>query len=182
MSRKKRSKAGSAFVRISADGFSKIKRMWAENGIVRMEQVDGKVINLPWVHAALRAEQLNKGTPAMKEAGVADSIIKEHLRLIERTAEVCREAKAQIANPDKKTAKLQNIISGCDANGKPLVDGLPQDYWIERFSLRYHTIKRDEVISIVRQVPGGNMKRAEEIIRGVHRQRMAKDSPAPVGV
>ena len=170
----RRSRNRSAAVHIKGSDFSKIKRIWAENGLVRLEQPDGRIIVLKPKDAAMRAQLLNDSIPEMLRAGVKQAIVDNDLRLIGCVAEACREAQRQNATPDKKTKAVQNLLTGCDASGKPLVDGLPEDYWIERFHMRYHTISKDEVMAVVRgmKARGGTMSKAEEVVRVVHRQRL----------
>ena len=182
MSRRSRSRQkekGAPSIHVGRHEFDKIKRMWAENGIVRMErEPDGKVINLSIEQAAGRAQALNNMLPAMVQHKAPSDWVANTLKLVERVIEVCREARAQIARPDGKTAKLQNVIHGCDADGKPLINRLPESYWISRFTMRYHTLKEHEVAAAVRGTP--SMVQAERILAEMHRQRMAADSPAKV--
>jgi len=171
---------GAPFIVPSAAAeFHKISRIWAENGLIRMERrEDGQIVNLTLRQAAQRAQALNNMVPEMKRGGAPEDWIRETLRLIERVIAVCNEARTQIAAPNKKTAKVQNLINGCDANGKPLIQALPEDYWITRFSMQYHTLTADEIRVVVRGVP--TIQRAQQILATKHRQRMAEQAASPL--
>jgi hypothetical protein len=179
MGRKKRVKNKAPAILSQPSEFQKIRRIWAENGVVRMErEPDGVIINLSVAQAAGRAQALNNMIPQMSQYQLPEEWIKGTLKLIERVIEVCREARTQIAHPNKKTAQLQNLLHGRNADGQPMINCLPEDYWVMRFFTRYHTLTKDEVRAVVRGM--GDMKQAEQVIAETHRQRMQRTADLPL--
>jgi hypothetical protein len=163
-------KKAPAFLSQRLGEFSKIERMWAENGMVRMQKPDGTILNFTARQAAGRAKAINDMIPAMNAAQAPEEWVKETLRLVERVATVCREALRQAEQPDKRTACVQNMIQGKNADGVPLAAILPEEYWVNRFCTSYLTLTADEVRAVIRRAR--DMQQAEEVLKGVHRQRM----------
>lgn len=97
----------------TASGFQKIERIWAEDGLVKVLEKNGRVTALLPRQAAARAVALNQ----MK---VPQWHRKSQLALVERIIAVIREARHQFEDPTKKTAAIANVVQGLTVEGKPL--------------------------------------------------------------
>jgi hypothetical protein len=96
-----------------------IERIWAENGIVHVQEQDGRLTHMSVKQAAMRAQALNdmvKGLPKWHRD-------KTH-NMIDQIIQTCRKAKYQLEcaddGGDKKTKAMKNMLEGKTAEGKPV--------------------------------------------------------------
>jgi len=163
--------------------FSQINRIWAENGLVKMEPKGNGarpagIIAMPYKQAAKRAMALNNMIDEMK-GKAPDEYIRNLLRLIDTTIRACQEARLQQGNPDKKTKDIQNILEGKATDGRPILDGLPRDYWMDRFQKRFFTLSKKEIEVVLDSRRFENMRKRELMLMTIHRQRLPTITPPP---
>jgi len=96
------------------DGFGYIERMWAEDGIIKVENKEGRVTTMTVKDAAFRAAQLN----AMD---VPNWHRKSRDDLVARVVACCREARHQAETPGNvRAVTMTNMLKGLTPDGKPL--------------------------------------------------------------
>jgi hypothetical protein len=145
MSKEKRTR------RVVKDSFRRIERLWAEGGIVKVQDKNGTIVNMDIREAAVKAHQLNKmDVPADLKRGIED--------LVERIITVCREAMSQRTDhsPDKKTKMINDVFKGMTSTPSSSVADLPvykgesEDEKFARYRHMYKHINADEVMAVIR--------------------------------
>jgi len=148
---------------VLGSSFTTIDRLWAENGIVKVQTKDGNATTLTVEQAAQRAQALNR-------MNIPDWYKKNRNDLVERIVEVCREAKHQQEDPsDKKTEMLANVLAGKSADGSESKESVDQQ--IQRFMFMFTTITQKEAEAVASNADL-DMDRKERLLKEMHRQRM----------
>lgn len=178
MSKKSKKRAYSAPALIfKASDFSQIDRIWAEMGIIRaLRKLDGKVINMNVKTAALRAVELNK----MADFQVREEDRRTVLRLVEEIINACREAQRQMASPDKRTTKMQNVLMGRHEDGTPIRPSeVPDVLRMNAYLTRFHTLQPQEVHIVLHSPDYPTVHDQELIMSTIHQDRLRKMVNAP---
>ena len=98
--------------KVTKDEFEIIERVWAEDGVVKTETKDGKVVNMSVREAAIRGAQIG----AMP---LPDWHKKRRNDLVEQIANACREAQRQMEDPKDERAKaISNLWKGLAPDGR----------------------------------------------------------------
>jgi hypothetical protein len=100
--------------KVTKDGFEYIERVWAEDGVVKVETQEGKLVNMTVRDAAIRASQIN----AMP---LPQWHVERRNELVRQIVAACREAKYQMENPkDARAAAMGNLLNGLAPDGRTL--------------------------------------------------------------
>lgn len=151
-----------------AKGTGLIEEIWADKGIIKVRRADGIVKSMTWKQAAYRAAQLNAAVPALPHTNTK----KQYLELVERILSAVQKARAQIETPDKKTAGLQNLLSGKNEDGTLPNTGRIEDYLIDDYRKQYSTLNEDEIVMVLRaDVQWPTIQEKERVLKTIHAER-----------
>jgi hypothetical protein len=129
--------------------FEYIERVWAEDGVVKTQVKDGRVINMTVRDAAVRAGQLN----AMP---LPDWHKARRNELIRQIVKACREAKSQMESPrDSKARAMNNLLEGLAPDGRT-PEQLMKDHPLEvqeamKLSPLFPHLSLDEIVSVLKE-------------------------------
>jgi hypothetical protein len=156
---------------VSPDKFLTIERIWAEHGVVRVEDKKGKISTMTVRDAALRAEQINS-------AKIPGWHKEQQAAFINKIVEVCREAQRQLENPKDVTDEaIANVLQGKTAEGKEIPAPTTEDKILETWKFRYPSMTYEELRTIYRE---GKLDdgRKHQLMSGVNDARIREMTPA----
>jgi len=153
--------------------FKSIERVWAENGVIRVEDSKGKIISMDVSSALFRAQQLNNMLGA---EGVPNDVRDHTLGLVEKIVMSCKEARHQSESPsNKKTEALSNAMKGLTLEGKNPDDVESEDQKIARYQFMFSTLEDKEISTVLRESSLTAMQK-EYMMRQIHSNRIAEFS------
>jgi hypothetical protein len=123
--------------------FLRIERIWAENGMVKVQEKNGRITHLLPQDAAARAQIINNMPISPWHQGRRNT-------LIEQIIAACRQARYQLeeaeSRGDKKAQSVKNILEGKTAEGKLLSEiQTEEDRLVNALLLRYPRLIDHEV-------------------------------------
>ena len=144
-----------------------IERIWAEDGIVKVQTKDGRTSNLTVREAAIKATQLNS-------MPVQAHLRSHQLELIETIVNACKKAKSQSLDPfaSKKTQGIQNVLEGKTFEGKdPNEIKRDEDTEVQKYLFMFPTVLEDEVRAVVNE-QALHITQKEQILNHLHVKRL----------
>jgi hypothetical protein len=158
-----------------------IERMWAEDGMVRIEGVDGSTKIKTVKEAAQDAVELNKmfGTDIHKIPVELRDEAKRIHNFIENIVTVCRQAQRQKEMKEGKAELINNMFEGKTPDGKKIERERTEDDDIQMYQFQYPTLKYEEIRSILREK---RMPDAQKLVimATMHQERMAEKYGAAI--
>jgi hypothetical protein len=123
---------------VTPDKFFNLERIWAENGVVKVENKKGEVVTMLPKDAAKRARDLS----IMQ---VPDDLRRGTVELVEKIIKVVKEAMSQNEDhfPDSKTKAIQTGLKSAE---KPILGGMKEEDLI----YMYPELKPDEIRAVMR--------------------------------
>ena len=154
-----------------------IERIWAEKGVVKMQDKKGNIRNLSVRDALSRATIINnmvKTMPAWHQERV--------LNMVEQTVQAVLQAKKQ-QGEDKIAAAIRNAPLGLKADGTPLPTNKIEEALVANMRLTCPSLKEDEIVYMIRSFPEIPLPEKMQKLEMVHKARCAKavkqESAAP---
>ncbi len=145
--------------------FSLIERIWADYGVVKVQDKKGEIYSMTVREAAMRASKLNEGLPEEKSA--REVVYK----LIARITEVCREALRQRESPkDQENASVTKAIDMFEL-GAIIQDSPEMRQRISLGLFKYPSLDADELRAIYRK-ESLSREFQEEIAKAAHDERI----------
>jgi hypothetical protein len=123
---------------VTPDKFFNIERIWAENGVVKTQSKDGRIVTMLPKEAAKRAAQINSSK-------VPDDLRRGVVELVEKIVTVVKEAMSQTEDhlPDKKTKAVQDGLKSVE---RAALQYVPEETAI----IMYPELKPDEIRAVLR--------------------------------
>lgn len=142
-----------------------IEKIWAENGVVKVQGKDGRVRNMTPRDAIIRANSINemsKSMPQWHKARIAS--------LVEKTMQAVLLAKKQCGE-DRKAAAVMNAPKGLKADGTPLPVNRIEEALIANMRTTCPTLSEDEIAYVVRGFPEVPLPDKMKKLELVHKAR-----------
>ena len=161
---------------------NRVDRMWAEDGMVKIIDVEGKLHVKTVKQAAHAANELNKMFPAhishKAPTALREDIAKTHT-FVERIIKTCREAKAQreIGGSDK-AKKLDNLFSGLTPDGQTAKEQT-LDQAMQTLAIVNHTLTEQEIVTVMTNATG-TREMKEDLLMKMHSQRVTEQAAGAV--
>lgn len=149
---------------VTKNPFITLERIWAEHGVVKMQDKKGKVVSLSVRDAAMRAQAINNMV-------VPDWHKQAKNTLVTKIVEVVREAKSQQETPvNAQEAEIMNILNNKTPKGVP-IEAATRTFSQElsRYMYMYPGLTERDILPILENDSIPFMKK-EEILREINRQ------------
>jgi hypothetical protein len=129
-----------------------VERMWAEDGMVKVQATDGSIVIKTVRQAAEEAVSLNAMFGQNLHA-IPKELHDEAKRIhgfITQIVQCCREAKSQTEQGQKGAVLINNMFSGLTPDGKKLEKGNDEDEKIQKLMLLYPGLDEQDIRVILR--------------------------------
>jgi len=137
-----------------------IERIYAEDGVVKIQSTDGTKKHLPPGEAVIHLLGINnmlKKSPGGNEA--PPDFRRRALEIIEQGVDAVRQARAQLHDPTSEgEIVVSNLFKGLTADGKVLQEVTDEDDIIHRMTIQYPMMKHEEIRVIYRSDLPEDMK------------------------
>lgn len=137
---------------LSGSDWRNYERVWAENGVVNIEDKTGRISRLDPLTAKRRAQAVHDMTKNDK----MDWATKEHMvNFVARVLPVIQEAVAQVEEPSTTKEKLvSNVLHGKTAEGKEIKPITDPEEMLKFMGFKYPMLSADEIRNVcTEQIP-----------------------------
>ena len=168
--------------------FSKIERIWAEHGIVRIQNTEGTISNLTPVQAMERCKGLNEMAghqlsaakkakdkhPMSIHAARLEELAGITMHKMRHFMEITKKAASQLENKEGKSEALFELVTGKSLSGEVLnANPKAMEHQIEFYRTKYFTLEEDEIYKILTTNPNNmTMEDRERVMDGEHGNRV----------
>jgi hypothetical protein len=149
------------------------ERVWAQNGVIRVQSKNGRTDSIDVPTAVLRVDALNQ---SLGSSDIPSNQRKKALALVEKLTDVIREAASQLETPDDKTKALHNALKGLTAEGKPIPAPTPEQM-LQRIQFRFPMLTVSEVAAVVTE-KGLQMAEKIRILHTINEDRLLQVAKA----